>query len=74
MRRTPAPRRTRTQIVLAGAALLLASVVAAPVVLYLAKRPKPKPYRDELRERHRLATLLEAETEFSRDWTRRGAA
>lgn len=73
--RNPKPRRTRAHVYLAGAALLAASVVAAPIVILLARRPKPRPYREEVRERNRLATLLDAEeTEYAAAWGPRRVA
>lgn len=68
-------RRTRTQVVLAGAALLAASLVAWPAVLLLARRPKPLPYREEVRERNRLAVVLDAEgTDYAATWGPRRVA
>jgi hypothetical protein len=69
--------RTRTQIYLAGAALAVAGLFVFPVVLYRARRPRPRPYREEVRERNRLAVVLGAEaegTEYPAAWGPRRVA
>lgn len=64
--------KTKGDIYLAGAALLALSLLAWPLVLLRARRPKPMGWRDEQRERNRLSVLLDAEaTEYPSGWVRR---
>lgn len=53
--------RTRTQIYLVGALLLLVSLPLAPVTTWCALRSRLRIYREEMRERNRPSTLLGAE-------------
>lgn len=52
------PRLRRIGIYALGVGLFFASAVGVPVLIFRARRPRPRPYLDEQRERNRLSALL----------------